>query len=227
MKVAVCVSGVISKNYSESLKNLKEYFPYDFFHAAWSNKPKPNDICIFEFEEPKMHYHPGSNLDIHLPESFKRYPTHNDKFLHRTKQILIHSYLLRKIPLEYDMIIRCRFDNIIDKKQDHILALVKKSYETGEVIGIHCPKGNPEKYINNFQEYPSHSPKAKEYLVDHMIFHRRDSFDCDYVESLHNRKKLLPCEWGWYQALSEKNPAGHKSYLGFASIKKVLEYGYQ
>jgi hypothetical protein len=222
MKVAVCISGVVTENYNETLNALKAYFPFDFFYGMWEGRPKP-DLDIFEFAEPEMHYHPGN---LNGPPSYNKYPTNNDKFLHRTKQILMHSYLLRKVPQEYDMVIRGRFDNIINKNQKEMCSLLQHSYATGEVIGIHCPKGNPEKYINSFVEYPLQSPKSDQYLVDHMIFHRRDLFDCDYVEGLHQNKKLLPCEWGWYQALSEKNPAGHKSCLGFASIRKAPEYGH-
>ena len=224
MKIAVCVSGVITQNYRQTLNVLQSYFPYDFFYGMWEGRPKPDDINVHEFVEPEMHYHPGQ---LKGPESYNKYPTNNDLFLNRTKQILIHSYLLRKVPSTYDMIIRCRYDNIINIKQKEMYSLLEHSHASGEVIGIHCPKGNPEKHINSFVEYPSQSPKAKEYLVDHMIFHRRDVFDCDYVEGLHHNKSLLPCEWGWWQALSEKNPAGHKSCLGFASIRKAPEYGYK
>lgn len=224
MKVAVCISGVVTENYNDTIRELKEYFPFDFFYGMWEGRPKPTNIEVHSFLEPEMHYHPGK---LTGPQSYNRYPTNNDLFLHRTKQILIHAYLLRKVPQEYDMIIRGRFDNIINKSQRGICSLLEHSYATGQVIGIHCPKGKPEKHINNFVEYPSHSPKSNQYLVDHMIFHRRNVFDCDYVEELHLNEKLLPCEWGWWQVLSEKNPAGHKSCLGFASIRKASEYGHK
>lgn len=229
MKVAICFSGIIeegNKEYSKSVETIKDYFGYDCFFGTWEGRYTPKEYNVWKFQEPEMHYHPGYEFVSPTPKNYRwknntpRRKGMMDKFYHRTKQILIHSYMLRKIPLEYDMIIRVRFDNVIDTKRQ-TYKILNESYENKRAIGFHVPKGKNNQHLDALVRLPKNSPRQLEHLVDHMIIHPRSLFDSDYVESLHHDKKLLPAEWGWYQALSENNGDNHQSILGFCGVTKT------
>ena len=59
--------------------------------------------------------------------------------------------------------------------------------------------------------------------MDVMIMHPRKLLDTKHAFKLHNEKKLLPAEVGWWQVLSE--PTGgenHISMYGGAQIERFL-----
>ena len=61
------------------------------------------------------------------------------------------------------------------------------------------------------------------YLMDVMIMHPRKLLDTEHAFKLHEEKKLLPAEVGWWQVLSE--PTGgenHISMYGGAQIERFL-----
>jgi len=60
------------------------------------------------------------------------------------------------------------------------------------------------------------------YIMDPLILHPREIFDVDRAWTLHEEKKLLPAERGWYQVLSQPYNDNHESIYGGAQIEKYL-----
>lgn len=245
MKIAVCISGICRGNVSKNIKLMKHHFPFDYFYATW--KGMENDVKnysfsdeVYYFDEPKMHYHPMMDTVTNL--KIPKYWTLRKKMLngslknlskktfHHTKQILIHNYLLREIPEDYDMIIRMRYDTLLSKKVN-FETLLSESYNQKTAIGFGTRKSR-HKDFNLMKEvpkiYPEFNPKKDVsqdwgwYLMDPLIFHRRDMFNHELVEKLHKEKKLLPAEYGWYQILSEPYGDSHRSFYGGCQIERYL-----
>lgn len=230
MKPAICISGVPRGEYQKNIEILQNYFPYDFFFATWKNEEVAYDNCFY-FTPPEMHYNPGFEFKCAEPVNFKdknerkRARRKPNLWLHRTKQILIHDKLLNKIPAEYDMIIRARFDTKIDitRSFSEIEHLLIHAYEKNRSVGFCTPKHGNQRALKSLTKLsPSHL-RSVEYHLDHMIFHRRDLWNSSRVAILHNTKCLIGAEYGWYQILSQPytediyNP-NHDSYIGFAGI---------
>lgn len=246
MKVAVCVSGICRGNVSKYLNLMKMHFPYDFFYASWQgreNEVKKHASSIYDqvrfYPEPNMHYHPILDVeDVLSPklntikkkmQSGQMGLDYRERTLHHTKQILIHSYLLKDLPRKYDMIIRTRFDTMLSMslKFDSYL---KKSYEENIAIGFGT-RTTRHPNMNVFKEIPKIYPDGKNekvsndwgwYLMDPLIFHPRKLFNNRTVNSLHKQKKLLVAENGWYQVLSQPYNDSHLSVYGGAQIEKYL-----
>ncbi|KKK46631.1 hypothetical protein LCGC14_3163300, partial [marine sediment metagenome] len=141
MKVAVCVGGIVYPDSESLMDSLQNKFPdYDFFFGVW--KGREDDISdklnAWSFEEHEPKYHPYFDVDLTgLPLKVgmirKKMQAHPEmpmipKALHQTKQILIHSYMLDRLPQDYDMIIRTRYDiKLIDDSID-FEGLVAESY---------------------------------------------------------------------------------------------------
>ena len=247
MKVAVCLSGICRGKVQRNLDALKEHFPYDYFFATWKGREAEASkilpgVEIQTFEEPKMHYHPV----IDIPEELVTTPkmkAYRQKFqnggyghdmkvrtLNHTKQVLGHAYQLQTLDPSYDMIIRVRYDVLVSDKVDFTKYL-EESYNNKEAIGFGV-RGGRHKSIHNFKEiekiYPNEMtpPDVSHdwgwYLMDPLIFHPRSLFDVGRTLKLHEEKKLMAAEWGWYQVLSKPYGDNHRSVYGGAQIEKYL-----
>lgn len=241
MKIAICISGIPRGNMKQNLALLKSKFPYDVYLGSWSGHEIPNNLLVngrHYYDTPKMHYHPILDTEPISPklESIKNKMTNGvmrsdyyERTLHHTKQILIHSYLLKDIPDKYDMIIRSRYDTVISTKVD-LQKYLHKSYDENIAIGFGT-RTSRHKDFNVLKEIPKIYPDGKDetisndwgwYLMDPLIMHPRKIFDNNLVNSLHNNKKLLPAENGWYQILSEPYNDNHLCVYGGAQIEKYL-----
>lgn len=230
MKVAVCVSGLPRGDYHKNISELKEYFPYDFFYGTWSDAEIALPHVYF-FEQPNISYNPGFEFIGNPPYTYKEkgeYHKAKQKpklWLHRTKQILLHAYMMEMIPSEYDMIIRCRFDTVINKQQptETITTILKNAYQNRRSVGFFTPKRQTEKFLTTFRKLPLKHNRSVEMHSDHMIFHRRDMFDTKLVWNLHAKSELVAAEYGWYQILSKPYTEdifkpNHDTYIGFCGI---------
>jgi hypothetical protein len=197
-------------------------------------------MVINLFDEPKMHYNPVLDIPIDKSNSFcvdmeyyKRTFKGTDNpldetIIHRTKQILGHAMLLEKVvPQKYDMIIRTRYDTVISTQVD-FLSLLNDSYNNNCAIGF----GLKPKIDNNLNVLKEVNKSINingeityswyKFLMDFMIFHPRKMFDIDLVWKLHNEKKLLVSETGWYQVLSWPFGDNHKCISGGAQIERYF-----
>ena len=253
MKVAVCVSGLCKGKVQRNMDYASEILNIDkkhFFYSTWEGREKD---CIdakienfYTFKEPTIDYHPLADIpESIMPQVYKTWClrkicqgntniTLKNKIKHQTKQIFGHSYLLEKVPEEYDMIVRIRYDTYITPKlKQELRELLKLSYSESKTIGFgtrikrhsnmnilkHVPHDVPER----------HGPSDRNisndwygYIMDPMIFHRRNMFNSQLVLELHDKNSLLSAERGWYQILSQPFNDNHECFYGGAQIEKFL-----
>lgn len=245
MKVAICISGLCRGQVQRNIEIIKQHFPYDIFYATWTDQAEAfkqhlGDQPVHLFDQPKMNYHPIRDIPFPVPVKLKDQQQgiksgqlgqqFYDKTLHHTKQILIHSYLLRQIPDEYDMIIRTRYDAYLSPQVDFSKWL-KKSYEENIAIGFGT-RASRHRNIHSFKTvpkiYPSDPPRQDQsqdwgwYIMDPLIMHPRNLFDVDYAQHLHDTHKLQAAEFGWYQVLSEPYSDSHLCVYGGVQIERWL-----
>lgn len=227
MKTAICFSGIPRGNVTSCVEKYKKVFPNaDPFYFTWTEyKTEMESILnssVDHVEEPEIDYCAflesptfpnkdgsestiGPNVITNNPNRMKRFRD-NWEYAHfkalRTKQLIGHALHLEKIPLEYDMIIRARYDIEISLKCDFD-RYVENSYEKKRAIGfsfgVNGIGGNWEtiKHLDgNYQD------EGRKYLEDFMIFHPREMYDSEWVKKLYKSKQLYPSEIGWYQILS-------------------------
>jgi hypothetical protein len=183
MKVAVCFSGLPRGNVKKNISLFREVFAHDFFFSTWSGLHIENEN-FSQYEEPKHEY---------LLPQYQNLTKEKKMLMSRgCKQIVAHSLqLLFDIPDEYDMIIRCRYDVILNTKFDWN-SYVNEAYEKNEVMGFRFCIDDTD-WHNVYECHPKHL------VLDQMIMHRRSEFDPTRSLSLFKNKTLEPCEMGWYQ----------------------------
>lgn len=223
MKIALCISGQIRSDAQKNVERLEKYFePDTTVLATWSNQDTNIEKMLY-YEEPVMHYNPALEIDGDIPQTYMKYIRNGmakrDFWKHRTKQILIHAYLLRDISEKYDMIIRARFDTIISDVVE-VKNLLRESYDHNKAIGFYVPKGQNLKHLNKLEKHDKNHNRCLEHLVDHLIMHPRKLFDIEKTLSMHEQKKLIVAETGWWQVLSKDHNSNHDCYLGFAGVDK-------
>lgn len=244
MKVAVCVSGIprsgigaresANQNIERNFKNLKKNFPEaDFFLGTWRQYEKviqkelPNHSYLL-FDEPEAHYHPY--LDM-LPTDmvsdkmrmfaniYRKKRDLHERTRHQAKQILCHAMMVDNLPTTYDVIIRTRYDTFTYPYANfnNYLQVV---HETKVVIGFACLKWHHQTFDKDTElnkDIPQQNENLKQYLLDHLIIHHRDSIDTKHVYNLYENKKLCPAEFGWYQILSKPYNDNHRCISGWAN----------
>jgi hypothetical protein len=234
MKVAVCVSGLLSGDYviRNNVVQKEKFSNADFYYATWIKEKNkfqknfPNDNCFF-FEEPEMHYHP------YFPENFtsEYFKETKDWILktnktawssHHTKQILIHALLLNNIKNDYDIIVRTRFDAFIWRDPTaNFESFLEDSFRNNRVNAFAVTRKPMFKTLYE-SDYVS-NPKMKYWLLDQLIIHPTSMFDIDNVFRLHQSKQLRAAEYGWHQVLSEPYGNNHRNWHGWVNHDKNIE----
>jgi len=241
MKVAVCVGGLTYPDSEKLMKELQSRFSnYDFFFGTWKGRENEltDKLNAFTFDEPTPEYHPyfdvvnddtwPPNLQ-HIIKILKEKQAKKDfhwinKCYHQTKQILMHSYMLDKIPSEYDMIVRTRFDIWLYDKSIPFERFVEESYEQNKPIGFaRKMSGQHGAYWSAKGTHRHHWWEG--FMCDLILMHPRNLFNKEKVWKLHHEKKLLAAEFGWYQALCEHKSGDHDCY--FARINMTSRDGYR
>ncbi len=239
MKVAVCVSGqCVSNNKNTSIlrnnSRLREHFVgADFYYATWDSfrnifeQNFPDQQCFF-FKEPEINYHPYA-----IPQKYwesDRYGKTKDFITaggdklwdwsrNHTKQLLIHAWLCKNLPHEYDVIVRTRFDVWIHKKAD-LMPFIVDTYRNNRINAITATKKKSFAELKAFDT--SEGGTHREWLVDQLIIYPAKFLNLDYVDYLNDSKRLHPAEMGWFQILSKPNKSMHKSYDGWVNHDKNI-----
>ena len=239
MKIAVCVSGTVKTDNpnGDLLKNnrrLIEKFPEaDFYYATWDsykdifNKLFPNYKCSY-FKEPEISYHPyfGINsknyVSKHFPEFVKwvkKKPFRKEWTRHHTKQILIHSMLVKSLPKHYDIIVRTRFDVFIHRSAN-FNEYIKDTFDRKRVNSFATTKA---KMFNTLYESDmTEGSRMKNWMLDQLIIHRGDMLNHEEISKLHENKLLHPAEFGWYQVLSKPFGDNHVNHHGWVNHDKNI-----
>lgn len=172
---------------------------------------------------------------------------------HQTKQMLLHNLLMKKYGDRYDVIVRTRFDSTVSPFMD-FEKLVREVIETPTVVTcqarttLHPVSMVHPQYRTSVENptLPYFHDNGKVTIIDPtdhcmlsdsgIIIHRSEDWDCELVDRLHNTKKLLAAEFGWYQILHAGTSHNHwVDYHGgamltrcipkheYAAIKKFME----
>lgn len=244
MKIAVCYSGLVRDNFDRNLKSVKHHFPdADYYFATWKKQTLPNvREKVYQFDEPKPHYHPFQDVVIDNPApkfaAYKRKGKREGghagytRTLHQTKQILAHAMLVDKIPAQdYDLIIRMRYDTFCSRQVD-FSQWTKAAFEEQVAVGFGT-RTSRHPNIHEFFEVPKIYPDNVEdqtliqdwgwTLLDIIIIHSPKLFNTELVYSLYKEKKLWSSEFGWYQVLSQPFGDSHKSVYGGAQTNAFLK----
>jgi len=242
MKVAICVGGLTYPDSNKLMKELKNTFPdYPIFYGVWKGRETElsKELNAFVYDEFEPKYHPYLDIDKNtwppkikdIVEKMHRHGGINSttmkmilKAWHQTKQIIMHSYMLKDIPEEYDMIIRTRFDIWLYDKTIPYNNFIKESYNENKAIGF------SRKLSSNNGPYWSAKGTNRHnwwegFLQDLIIMHPRKLFDEKRMWELYNNKKLLAAEFGWYQVLSEPHGSNHDCY--FTRLNMTSRDGYR
>ena len=238
-KVAILVSGIARDKSNFNMKRLKTHFGNDLFCATWfgqQNQFSNQYPCKF-YPEPEITYNSWTH-DNCVCEHYKyhayrkwfkegKYPS-GHKLEHASKQILGHAYQLQDLPEEYDMIVRARWDTFTSDRVDFTKYL-EESFHKNIAIGF-AIRGGRHSDVHSFNEYEcvkvyedtpqTYSRDWAWWLNDNLIIHPRKLFNCEKAFRLHNEKKLLPAEYGWYQMLSVDD--NHKGVYGGAAIDRFV-----
>lgn len=237
MKVAVCVGGQLRRD-DHTLKLtrdlLRDAFPTaDFFYAVWRddwlNRPEATSMLselatVRVIEEYDIHYHPyEDNKDCGIDTTYwhKKFEFPNpDRHLHQTKQILNHNTMMKNYMMDYDVIVRSRFDALLSPfvKYD---TLLKECLNYPATISITDGLQSKTSGYSLYDKlvYENDSSRSRMCGDSGTIIHRAADWDCDLVERLHNDKKLLAAEFGWYQSLVQYTT--HKNYISYNGASKL------
>jgi|TARA_B110000211_G_scaffold232834_1_gene297504 hypothetical protein len=224
MKIAVCVSGQQRKTTIDfeqlniRMKTAFINFDTDYFYHTWDNCVLKEYENIVIESEPIINYSPVKDTTIYAGEYFdlKRKSKAINKLNRGTKQILAHNSLVAKLNKTYDVIVRVRWDLYFSNTLNYSPFLNKAKHEGP--VGLGFPRWDlkmleePEEYLktkNNKRWWKMISP-------DNLIMHTPETWNVNLVNNLHEKKELLPAEWGWYQILCSDGKDMHTGYRGGA-----------
>lgn len=231
MKIALCIHGLYRAHVRPDPKNLiqmmKSAFPTaDVYYHTWTERindvPEQYRDQLFSCNQPRLNYHPIIDTpDINKHGKFINYKQKNlmnAKQGNASLQILAYADLYRKIPKQYDVYIRARWDTLISTKVDFQPFLEEAlDHPVGFMHrhrrGVPFDKPAPVDRENINDDWYG-------YLCDSMIMHPPKHFDPDYVDKLNREKRLWSAEWGWYQVMSEPYGDVHNCYHGGADLAR-------
>lgn len=237
MKTAILIGGQLrmdDKVLDLTLKVLRDAFPSaDFFYAIWKQDYAERKELVDSFEgtveiieEYDIHYHPyEENRDAVDTRNYKKklwYPNPT-RHLHQTKQILNHNTLMKKYGNKYDVIVRTRFDSIVSPSEE-FSQFVEQVYKEPCVYSFQDQPNRKEKR-KFFQWYSikPENPKQKMVFDGGIIIHPAKWWNSELVERLHNTKKLLAAEFGWYQVLVGDRGINYYVGDGGASLTRCVK----
>jgi len=230
MKTAILVTGQYRPHVRDAqllIKKMESVFKAQMFFHTWNDSVSQTPIEYhnrLEYcKEPVIDYHPISDIEWvgkHGKwDNYRKKRLLYNKTQHANKQILAYADLLSKIPDDFDVLIRMRWDILISQKVD-FKPYLEKAYEEGPVGFM--TRGRPGHHVDNLLDVPKDDIMDDwyGYLPDSLIMHKREHFDIDLVKKLHKEKNLAPAEWGFYQVMSEPYGDIHTSMHGGALIAR-------
>jgi len=241
MRVAVTVGGQLRMD--DDVLRLtydlwRDAFPTaDIILAVWSQDYEKRSKIVDSFDakveiidEYDIDYHPyEDNRDMVDTRNFKKklWNPNPTRHLHQTKQILNHNTLMKKYADDYDVIVRTRFDSITSPLQN-FEPYLRECYENGTILTIQ-DMSNVKKKRKFFKIYNEHNPRQDQYMVfdGGLVIHPASWWNSTLVEHLHNTKRLLAAEFGWWQVLvgHRQEEVTYKIYDGGAQLTRCVRKG--
>jgi hypothetical protein len=227
LKIALCINGVyrpwVNPKPPSLLKAMKDVLsPTDVFLHTWTEHRDSNPYDTLHCPEPVLDYHPVDDIEGLCDHdkfiSYRKNRTMHKKTANRNKQLLGYADLLSKIPNNYDLIIRARWETIVSPIFNYN-KYIEKAMDVGPVGFMIRPNRN-QSIHEDLEVSKGKADDWYQFLPDALIFHRREHYDVEYVYELHEKKKLLPAEWGWYQIMSEPFGNIHTSVHGGADVAR-------
>ena len=230
MKTAILVTGQYRPHVKDAHRNIKimqSVFKTHMFFHTWNDNTSTvpieyHDRLVY-CKEPEVDYHPISDIEwVGKHGKWDNYVKKRllyNKTQNANKQILAYADLLSKIPDDFDVLIRMRWDILVSKKVN-FKPYLEKAYEEGPVGFM--TRGNRGHNVDKLLDVPK-DDKLDDwygYLPDSLIMHKREHFDIDLVKKLHKEKNLAPAEWGFYQVMSEPYGDIHSSVHGGAQLAR-------
>lgn len=196
--------------------------PTDVFFHTWTGCRSTNPYDTLHCPEPVLDYHPVDDVKVVCDHGkfsiYKDKKITHDKTANRNKQLLGYADLISKIPTDYDLYIRARWET-----------LTSTNFNYKKYIDIATSKG-PVGFMIRRDRYHSidddllvsqdRNDDWYQFLPDALIFHKREHFNADLVHELHKERNLLPAEWGWYQIMSKPFGDIHTSVHGGADVAR-------
>ena len=251
MKTAVCISGKLNTTkFPRNFKLLQENFSgADFYLGTWEGEEqkikKLTNHEVWLFEQPETHYHPYFDIPTNEMVSkkmqgfaniFRKKPDHHNRTKHGAHQIICHAKMVDRLPKKYDVIVRTRYD-IFTYPKASFQQYVQEVFENKQAIGFATLRiKQPTFEIPtelNYNDPPNNkgivgddwarkASNLEKFLFDNLIIHHANRFDTKLVYDLFDRKKLCPCEYGWYQVLSEPYNSNHRCVGGWANTDRKI-----
>lgn len=259
MKLAVCFSGIPTNRtvtrdqYRQTIAEFQTVFPdADFFFHTWDEYREEiadlNPICTPAYNPDYNAYENWTFEELPL-RRLKEEKFHHGNFPEKQSrgvhQHLAHADLLSRIPEDYDMIVRARYDTrlAVNRKQ-HLRLILEKSYTTGRPAGFAFEHARPRQLqkigYGRFPDWKTIHPisrragqvimyerddikdgRAIHGIQDFMIFHRRHLFEPEQVYEWHSQKRLISSEPGWWQCLCWKKKRSLNFHGGIALTRKI------
>lgn len=227
MKTALCITGMyrpwvktdITYLVKEMIGVLK---PTDVFYHTWDSCKDITPFKSIYCAEPVLDYHPVADVTVEcLHDKFIQYKANklmHNKTAERSKQLLGYADLMDRIPDDYDLIMRARWETIVSRTFDYN-KYKKMAIDKGPV-GFMIRPNRRQSVDADLEVSKDRSDDWFQFLPDALIFHRKEQFDTTLVRELHKQKNLLPAEWGWHQILSKPYGDIHTSVHGGAHVAR-------
>ena len=244
MKIAIGISGLYRPNIYfdpiKSIQEIKEKFDADLFTHTWDGYedtiPKifKKEGFFFTSEEPQLTYRPLFDPESSSNPKLLYYinnKIHSEKQKFSNKQIIGYANLFDKIPKDYDIYIRTRWDIMINTKFnfERFYSFLKSGpvgFMTREFgPNYYSYKKNEGKLIEK-QKNPKIYNDWFESLADSLIMHKAEHLDTGKVYSLHLQKQLLGSEFGWWQVMSKPFGGNQHTcvYGGVVLVRKTRKF---
>lgn len=250
MKIGIFISGQLRLSPEKTdliLELLSSGFPgaefaycvwdYDYANCQALLDNLDNVEIVEDFSIDYSPYEDNPTASEHYQYK-KKLKNPNERHLHQTKQILLHDKLVQKYGSKYDVIVRCRWDTVVSPIID-FTKYAEKVYSDPCVMSICTRSDYWDTIIHIGENHGSHYPFIKHrdrktgkitepkcfdmFLDIGLILHRYEDWNSELVQRLHNEKKLLAAEFGWWQVMvngTKHNQWAH--YDGGASIYRSV-----
>jgi hypothetical protein len=225
MRIALIFTGVPRLPIGSTekvIKSFQDVFPTadSYFHTWEHLVDKVPAENVMSCPQPEIEYHPLVDTDpspITNPRYFEKVAEAKRKHAKGLNpapkygmahmQICGYADAVSKVPKDYDVYIKTRYDLFVSKVVD-FKPYLKRAITEGPV-GFSGGAPGRSQFVrgpcfDEFREQPKlqMDDRWKDHMLDLMIFHRGDHFDSNDVKTQFDNHQLKPGEFGWWSVMS-------------------------